>query len=126
MSKLYPADEIFGVDFEDLKINEIVFIVAYLNDTPVGCGAIRPIDQESTELKRFFVEEAYRNKGIAKMILIELEARAREAKYKSIKLETGEEQVEAVSFYKKNGYYPTEKFGEYVDSETSRCYEKRF
>ena len=32
----YPADEVHLVDFTDPSINEIVFIVAYLNEVPVG------------------------------------------------------------------------------------------
>lgn len=121
----YPEEEIFGIDFTDEKVNDIVFIVAYHNDIPVGCGAIKPIDEEATELKRFFVEEAYRNKGIAQQILFELETRAKAELFQSIKLETGEEQPEAISFYKKHGYSIIERFGPYVDNESSVCYEKK-
>lgn len=121
----YPAEEIFGLDLSDAKVHDILFIVAYVNDIPVGCGAIRPIDEEATELKRFFVEEAYRNKGIAKRILMELEDRARQMEFRSIKLEVGEEQPEALSFYRKHGYSLIDRFGPYVDSESSVCYEKR-
>jgi putative acetyltransferase len=62
----YPPEEVHVVDFTNPQIGEIVFIVAYLNEIPVGCGAIRPIDEETTELKRFYVELSYRQKGIAK------------------------------------------------------------
>ncbi|WP_169082914.1 GNAT family N-acetyltransferase [Paenibacillus sp. PL91] len=121
----YPAEEIFGLDFTDEKVKEIVFIVAYYDGIPAGCGAIRPLDEEATELKRFFVAEAYRNRGIAQQILFELEAKARAMHFRSIKLEAGEEQPEALSFYRKHGYTPIDRFGIYVDSESSVCYEKR-
>lgn len=121
----YPVEEVFVVDFTDVaKVNDMVFIVAYLDHIPVGCGAIRQLDERSTELKRFFVDEPYRNRGIAKMILEELESRAKALHFKTIKLEAGEEQPEAICFYKKNGYLLIEKFGEYVNSESSVCYEK--
>lgn len=121
----YPAQEVHGINFEDPKTNEIVFVVAYLKGTPVGCGAIRPLDHESTELKRFFVERAYRQMGIAARILTFVEERARILDFKVIKLETGIEQPEAIKFYKKHGYEEIEKFGEYKDCEMSLCYEKR-
>jgi putative acetyltransferase len=120
----YPADQVHVVDFTDPKIAEIVFVVAYLDGIPVGCGAIRPIDAEVTELKRFYVELAHRQQGIAKRILVFLEAQAKTLQFKTIVLETGTEQPEAVSFYEKHGFLTIEKFGEYVDCESSLCYEK--
>jgi GNAT superfamily N-acetyltransferase len=120
----YPADQVHVVDFTDPKIAEIVFVVAYLDGIPVGCGAIRPIDTEVTELKRFYVELAHRQQGIAKRILVFLESQAKTLQFKTIVLETGTEQPEAVSFYEKHGFLAIEKFGEYVDCESSLCYEK--
>ncbi|WP_314002666.1 GNAT family N-acetyltransferase [uncultured Paenibacillus sp.] len=121
----YPPDEIFGVDFDDPDVEEITFIVAYLGGVPVGCGATRPLDRDNTELKRFFVDPVYRNKGVAQLILGELEARAKRAGFIFIKLEAGEKQFEALNFYRKHGYYPIDRFGEYVACESSVCYEKR-
>jgi putative acetyltransferase len=120
----YPADQVHVVDFMDPNIDEIVFVVAYLNETPVGCGAIRPIDAETTELKRFYVEIAFRKQGIAKRMLDFLEGQAQALRFKVIKLETGTEQPEAVNFYEKHGFSAIDKFGEYVDCVSSLCYEK--
>jgi putative acetyltransferase len=120
----YPAEEVHVVDFTDAKVNEIVFVVAYINEMPVGCGAIRPFDDEATELKRFYVEVSYRQKGIAKRMLDFLEGQAKAQGFKVMKLETGAEQPEAVNFYVKHGFYAIDKFGEYVDCVSSLCYEK--
>jgi putative acetyltransferase len=120
----YPADEVHVVDFTDPRIDEIVFVVAYLNETPVSCGAIRPIDAETTELKRFYVEPAFRKQGIAKRMLDFLEEQAKALRFKVIKLETGAEQPEAIIFYEKYGFRAIDKFGEYVDCISSLCYEK--
>jgi putative acetyltransferase len=120
----YPADQVHVVDFTDPSIDKIVFVVAYLNEIPVGCGAIRPIDAETTELKRFYVEIALRKQGIAKRILDFLEEQAKVLRFKVIKLETGTEQPEAINFYEKHGFHAIDKFGEYVDCVSSLCYEK--
>lgn len=121
----YPVEEVHVIDFENPNVNEISFVVAYYNEQPVGCGAIRPLDAEYTELKRFYVEPEYRNKGIARRIFAYLENKAKELNFSVLRLETGEEQPEAINFYRKQGFYEIPKFGEYVDCELSVCYEKR-
>jgi putative acetyltransferase len=120
----YPPEEVFVVDFTDPQVVDIVFVVAYVNEIPVGCGAIRPIDEEAIELKRFYVEVSYRQQGIAKRMLDFLEDQAKAQGYKVVKLETGTEQPEAVNFYEKHGFHAIDKFGEYVDCVSSLCYEK--
>ncbi|MGO4544047.1 GNAT family N-acetyltransferase [Paenibacillus sp. 2TAB23] len=121
----YPQEEIFGLDFSDENISDVSFLVAYLYGIPVGCGAIKPYDKHSTELKRFFVEEPYRNKGIARELLSELEMRAKSMNFRSMKLEAGEAQPEALGFYRKHGYEAIDRFGPYQDNESSVCLEKQ-
>ncbi|WP_138751443.1 GNAT family N-acetyltransferase [Paenibacillus sinopodophylli] len=121
----YPAEEIFILDFTDEKINDVQFLVAYWDDVPVGCGAIKPYDADSTELKRFFVEASYRNRGIAKHLLMELEVKAKTMHFHSMKLEAGDAQPEALSFYRKHGYLSIDRFGPYRDNESSVCLEKQ-
>ncbi|MFC5701547.1 GNAT family N-acetyltransferase [Cohnella faecalis] len=120
----YPAESVHGLDFADPRIDDIAFVVAYLNGTAIGCGAIRPLDEKCTELKRFYVEPECRGTGVAASMLLELESEAGRRGFESIRLETGALQPEAIRFYEKNGYAPIPPFGEYVDCELSLCYEK--
>ncbi|MFC5653412.1 GNAT family N-acetyltransferase [Paenibacillus solisilvae] len=120
----YPAEEVFVLDFSDPAIKNVVFMVAYSGETAIGCGAIKPLDETFMELKRFYVEPQFRKNGVAGEILQKLEAKAKEKKAAYIRLETGAPQPEAIGFYKKHGYYEIEKYGEYVDCESSLCYEK--
>lgn len=124
MLKKYPEEGIFGLDFNDPKVNEVVFVVAYINDYPVGCGGIRPLDSNSVELKRFYVDSEFRKKGIASKILLFLENKAKSIGYNSIKLETGPLQPESIALYRKFGYVDIELYGEYVNSKYSLCFEK--
>lgn len=121
----YPAHGIHGLDFSDKEIDKVLFVVAYCIETPVGCGALRPISDNSIELKRFFVDRSYRKLGIASKILKYLENKAKEVGYSLIRLETGPEQPESINLYKKFGYYEIDKFGEYVDDKYSICFEKK-
>lgn len=99
-------------------------VVAYENETPVGCGAIKEFEPQVMEVKRMFVPPAKRGQGIASAVLQELEKWAAEMNYKKCILETGERQTEAVALYKKRGYQSIAKYGPYVDVETSVCFEK--
>ena len=65
-------------------------IVAYLNEVAVGCGALRPFDKETMEVKRMFTLVDYRGKGIASQILTELESWSLELDYKKCVLETAQ------------------------------------
>ncbi|WP_159881753.1 GNAT family N-acetyltransferase [Paenibacillus puerhi] len=123
--ELYPAEEVFGVDFGDPSLSEVRFSVAYADGQAVGCGAFRPLDGESAELKRFYVHPDYRRQGIAEAILLRLEQQAREQGHSCMRLEAGEPQQAAIRFYIKQGYYPIPSFGEYAECPSSVCYEKR-
>lgn len=98
-------------------------IVAYVNKTPVGCGAMKKYSENTVELKRMFVPETERGKGIASKIVNELEMWARELNYTKCILETGVRQPEAIGLYKKNGYMRIPNFGQYVNAKGSVCFE---
>jgi len=99
-------------------------IVAYLDKQPVGCGAIRQFADDTMEVKRMFVPETQRGKGIASVILAELENWARELQFKKCVLETGMRQPEAIRLYEKNGYRVIPNYGKYKDVYNSVCFEK--
>lgn len=99
-------------------------IVAYDEDEPVGCGAIREYSQDTMEVKRMFVPLNRRGKGIASAILAELEIWCKELKYKRCILETGKNQPEAIRLYEKNNYKRISSYGQYKNVENSVCFEK--
>ena len=102
-----------------------VFLVARLGDEPVGCGALRPYDDGRIELKRMYVRPAYRGRGLSRAILAALEDEARAEGATTVILETGDRQAEAIALYERHGYESIPKYGPYVESAISLCYEKR-
>lgn len=100
-------------------------VVAYKNKEPIGCGAIKPFNENTMEVKRMFVPEEARGLGIATKVLNELEAWATELGYKKCVLETGKVLVEAIALYKKSCYQIIPNYGQYVDVENSVCFEKQ-
>ena len=99
-------------------------MVVYQNGEPIGCGAIRHYSEDTVEVKRMYVLENQRGKGIASTILNELETWAKELTYKKCILETGKRQAEAVNLYHKAGYTIIENYGQYTNMENSVCFEK--
>ena len=110
-----------------------VYLIAYDEDgTPVATGGWRSQDKNpegnedgDAELKRMFVTEQMRGRGLARRILAALEADAREAGRLRMVLETGDQQPEAIALYTSSGYEPCTKFGYYREYESSRCFAKR-
>jgi len=99
-------------------------IVAYIDSTPVACGAIKQFDETRIEVKRMYTAPDARGKGVASQILKELEAWATELGYVSCILETGKRQQEAVKLYHKNKYHVINNYGPYVAMDNSVCFEK--
>ena len=117
------ADHSFYAQFN--KIDHLQHtIVAYENEIPVGCGAIKALSADAMEVKRMFVPVSKRGQGIASAILAALEKWAKELGYKKCVLETGKRQPEAIGLYKKNGYFLTPNYGQYIGVENSVCFEK--
>ena len=107
------------------KIDKIKYVVvAYENDHPVACGAIKEFDQNTMEVKRMYTLPVWRGKGIASDVLRELESWAAELSYKKCILETGKKQPEAIALYKKNGYGIIPNYGQYTGVDNSLCFEK--
>lgn len=99
-------------------------VVAYLDNKPVGCGAIKSFDDDKMEVKRMYTRPDARGKGIAGLVLLELETWSGELGATACILETGINQVEAIQFYGKMGYLGVENYGQYVGVENSFCFEK--
>lgn len=107
------------------KIDQIKYaIVAYDNEKPVACGAIKAYDHDTMEIKRMFVIPGRRGQGIASNILQLLELWAIELNCSKCLLETGKKQPEAMGLYRKNGYTIIPNYGQYENIDNSVCFEK--
>ena len=100
-------------------------VVAYSENLAVGCGAIKPYDSDTVEIKRMFVLPEARGQGVATKILSALEQWARELNYKKCILETGKRQPEAIALYSKTGYEVIPNYGQYQGMENSVCFLKQ-
>jgi GNAT superfamily N-acetyltransferase len=104
------------------KLNYVVVI--YDNNLPVGCGAIKKFNENSTEVKRMFLKTEYRGKNFATKILQELEEWSKEMQFERCVLQTSHQHPEAIRFYKKSGYVLIDNYGAYNSISDSLCFEK--
>lgn len=117
------ADHSFYAPYNKIdQLNHV--IVAYEDEQPVACGALKPFDKEAMEVKRMFTQPQYRGRAIAAQVLQALELWARELGYTSCVLETGKRQPEAVRLYQKSGYQVIPNYGQYAGIENSLCFRK--
>jgi len=121
---LYPADSCYLLSVDELAVDDVVVLVARLDDRAVGMAALVDRGDGSGELKRLFVDEEGRGRGVATAIMDALERSARERGVRILQLETGPKQLAAIALYERRGYAVIENFGPYVGDEFSVCMEK--
>jgi putative acetyltransferase len=120
----YPDTQHLFHGFNIVKL-DVKVVVAYDGETAVGCGCFREtVYRDTVEIKRMFVHEDARRKGVAKLILGELERWALEEGFNRAILETGIKQPEAIALYKRIGYEQIDNYEPYVGSEDSVCMGK--
>ncbi len=93
-----------------------LFLVAEVAGVPAGCGAWRVHGPGVAEVKRVYVEPAFRRQGLAQLLMAELEDAAAAAGHRSVVLNSGSEQPEALALYAALGYTPVPGYGVYADA----------
>src|SRR3569623_1646765 len=81
-----------------------VFLLARVDEDPIGCGALKVIGEGIGEIKRMWVAPAARGLGIAQRLLTALEQQARDMRLHTPRLDTNRSLVEARALYAANGY----------------------
>jgi GNAT superfamily N-acetyltransferase len=93
-----------------------LFLVAEVDGVPAGCGAWRAHEPGVAEVKRVYVEPAFRRRGLAQLLMAALEESAAAAGHRAVVLNSGPEQPEALALYAALGYTPVPGYGVYADA----------
>jgi ribosomal protein S18 acetylase RimI-like enzyme len=88
--------------FSEAKRN--AFWVVEIDQQIVGMLGIESHSDDSTELRRMYLDRSYRGRGIAQRMLLCAEAHARDLGFSKLILSTAEVQEAAIAFYRKSGY----------------------
>jgi len=109
----YPPDQRHGLALDAIFQPHIRFFLARLNGAAVGCGGVA-LFADFAEVKRMYVRDTVRGRGVAQALLTRIETTAREAGLFLLRLETGERQPAALKFYARAGFVPCAAFGAYA------------
>jgi len=84
--------------------------LAVHDDIGVGCVALRPLDDDSAEVKRMFVDAAWRGRGVGRALMEMVVAGARERGYRMLRLGTLDDMKVAQRLYESLGFRPIERY----------------
>lgn len=100
-----------------------LLVLARLKGRAIGCGALKFHGRAPVELKRMWVAGDSRGLGLGRRLLVDLEARARKAGARVVRLETNRSLTEAIQLYRASGYREVRAFNE--EPYADHWFEKR-
>jgi GNAT superfamily N-acetyltransferase len=107
------TDGPLGIDLEpeiaagpppDLAPPRGAFLLIEAGGEPAGFGGIRHLDTDVAEVKTMYLAPPHRGKGLAPILLANLEEIAREHGCRAIRLDTSDYLTEAIALYRSAGY----------------------
>lgn len=99
-----------SVEPAELAAPDGVWLVAYVDGEAVGCGGLQRLGTEVAEIRRIYLDERARGRGIGRALLGHLEEHARTLGYERVRLTTGDSQPEALGLFRATGYREIEPF----------------
>ena len=92
-------------------------LLAFYNDQPAGCVALKKIEDHSCEMKRMFVYPEFHGKGIGYALAKAIIDEAKKIGYSTIKLDISIRQIEAQKLYQGFGFKNIEAYYELPDKQ---------
>ena len=80
------------------------FLVGYEEGAAVACGGLRRLEEGVCEIKRMYVAEGARSRGVGRALLEALEAQARALGYERARVDAGPEQRHSKVLFAATGY----------------------
>lgn len=106
-----PARSI-SASSEELTPPNGVFLIARLDERPVGCGALKVKASGIGEIKRMWVDEEVRGMGVGRRLLDRIQEEARGFGLNLLRLETNRTLTEARHLYRSFGFEEVPAFSD--------------
>ena len=102
-----------GFDDELAELPYEVLLVASIDGEPVGCVALRRLDDDACEMKRMFVRPEARGTGTGRALALASLERARALGYRTMRLDTLPRKMEAAgALYRSLGFVEVERYND--------------
>lgn len=92
--------------------------IVFCDEKPVGCIALRKLDNEKCEMKRLYINSKYRGNHIGNMLIERIIADAKEIGYKYMLLDTLPFLKNAIHRYKQYGFYEIPRYNNSPGEDT--------
>jgi GNAT superfamily N-acetyltransferase len=86
-----------------------LLVVRYGGES-AGCVALRPLDDETGEVKRLYVREQFRGLGLARALVQALIDTAHDVGYTRLRLDTHDSMIPAQALYRSFGFREIEQY----------------
>ena len=80
------------------------FVLETEDSSIIGAYGLYPVDNQTCELRKMYLHEAYRGKGLGKFLLEDALSKARQLGFERMILETASVLKEAIALYKSYGF----------------------
>lgn len=121
LRSISPPESVHALDLDKLRRPEITFWAVWDEEVLVGSGALKELDREHGEIKSMRTAKAYKQKGVASMVLNVIMEEARKRNYRRLSLETGSMAFfePARRLYSKFGFVYCAPFADYTSDPNS-------
>jgi ribosomal protein S18 acetylase RimI-like enzyme len=121
------------INIMSMKPPDGLILILDVDGVAKGMGRLSKLDDKIAEINNMFINSEYRGKGYGKQIFKELEKKAREYGYTTLRLDTGPHNEAAQHVYRKMGfkerdYYGSSEYGRFAQDTTEdgrRYYEMK-
>ena len=121
MYELSPPEQVFALDLNKLRADDITFWTVWEEEVLLGCGALKELTPTHGEIKSMRTTAAARGRGAGRAILAHIISVAQQRGYTKLSLETGTHEAfePAHNLYRSKGFFKSGPFGSYIPNEHS-------
>lgn len=116
MMDFLGADGVYYTRYSKTEKIKRVWL-AYFRELPIGCVAYCKKSSDVGEVKRMFIKEEYRGRGISKLMLNMVQQYAKQCGDYKLHLSTRITLEPAITLYLHSGFFETFRDGLYVEME---------
>ena len=122
---LKPDPACTDVDIKDIEHSYferggMFYVLEEKDGSIIGAYGLYPVDKATCELRKMYLHDPYRGRGLGKLLMEDALSRARQMGFKRMTLETASVLKEAISLYKSYGFVEYEP--EHLSSRCDHAY----